>query len=102
MNRLIISTALILIALAACKDDDGRTYSNFGYSKDYTTNFCFAFGTESIARVECTPEVLALVGDKESTYSYLVDPQTELCFAYGTKSLAGVPCTDEVKDRIME
>lgn len=102
MNRLLPIIGLITLALVACKDDDGRSYSNYRYTKDYTTNLCFAKGNKYLARVECTSEVLILVDDDESTFDYVVDPQTELCFADGFESLASVPCTKEVKKRIME
>lgn len=102
MNRLIISAALILIALTACKTEDGRSYTNFRYTKDLTTNLCFAKGSESLAHVECTPEVLTLIGDNDRTFDYVVDVQTELCFADGFKSIANVPCSKAVKKRISE
>ena len=102
MKRLIPAFILISLALVACKTDDGRSYSNYGYTKDLTTDLCFAKGSEYLAHVECTPEVLSLIGDNEKTFDYVVDVQTELCFADGFKSIANVPCSKAVKKRISE
>ena len=102
VKRLIPTFILLSLALVACKDNDGRNYSNYRYTKDYTTNLCFAKGSEQLAHVECTPTVLALIGEDEKTFNYVVDPQTELCFATGFESIANVPCSKEVKERIRE
>ena len=101
MRKLVIIAAVCL-ALAACKDEDGRTVAELNYLQDKATGFCYAIGYESMGRVKCTKSVLA-IADKDVAFTdYFLDPQTELCFVTGFNSLAGVPCNDFVNGKIAE
>lgn len=103
MRGIILAVACVL-ALAACKkDEDGRNIREFSYGVDQKTGLCFADGFESIAHVECTPEVLTIATkDFDGISFYFLDPQTNLCFAHSYKADANVPCTDAVKKKIRE
>ncbi len=95
--------AFACLALAACKDEDGRTVVELNYGIDQETDICFADGFKTISMVECTSKVLA-IADKDygGIDFYFLDPQTDLCFAHGYEADANVPCTPEVKKKIAE